>query len=179
MKWISTPLPSVWLLEPETVSDSRGLFTRLWCEREAAERGLSPRWVQQNLSLTVAAGTFRGLHYQLPPNAEAKLIRCSRGAIWDVAVDLRPDSPTRLQWYGTQLSAENRRALYVPEGCGHGFLSLSENSEVQYLVSAFYAPSCERGLRWDDPVLQLELPADVLHVSPKDNTWPRLQEQRS
>lgn len=179
MKWISTPLPSVWLLEPEPVTDSRGLFTRLWCEREAAEHGLSPRWVQQNLSLTVAANTFRGLHYQLPPNAEAKLIRCSRGAIWDVAVDLRPDSPTRLQWYYTQLSAENRRALYVPEGCAHGFLSLSENSEVQYLVSAFYAPSCERGLRWDDPAIQLQLPAAVIHISPKDNSWPWLQEQKS
>lgn len=179
MKWISTPVKNVWLLEPEPISDSRGLFTRLWCEREAAERGLSPHWVQQNLSLSVAAGTFRGLHYQLPPNAEAKLIRCSRGAIWDVAVDLRPDSPTRLQWYGAQLSAENRRALYVPEGCAHGFLSLSENSEVQYLVSAFYAPSCERGLRWDDPALRLELPAAVLHISPKDSSWPRLQEQQS
>jgi len=179
MKWISTPLPSVWLLEPEPIADSRGLFTRLWCEREAAERGLSPRWVQQNLSLTVAASTFRGLHYQLPPHAEAKLIRCTRGEIWDVVVDLRPDLPTRLRWYGAQLSAENRRALYVPEGCAHGFLSLCENSEVQYLVSAFYAPSSERGLRWDDPAIQLQLPAAVLHTSPKDDTWPWLEEQPS
>ena len=175
MKWISTPFESIWLLDPEPVTDSRGLFTRLWCEREAAEHGLSTRWVQQNLSLTIAANTFRGLHYQLPPHAEAKLIRCTRGDIWDVVVDLRPDSPTWLQCFGAQLNAENRRALYLPEGCAHGFLSLCENSEVQYSVSAFYAPSAERGLRWDDPAIQLRLPATVLHTSPKDGAWPRFE----
>lgn len=178
MKWISASAKRV-AARTEPVADSRGLFTRLWCEREAAERGLSPRWVQQNLSLTVAASTFRGLHYQLPLHAEAKLIRCTRGEIWDVVVDLRPDLPTRLRWYGAQLSAENRRALYLPEGCAHGFLSLCENSEVQYLVSAFYTPSSERGLRWDDPAIQLQLPAAVLHTFPKDDTWPWLEEQPS
>lgn len=175
MKWIPTPLAGVWLLDPEPATDSRGLFTRLWCEREAAEHGITTRWVQQNLSLTIAANTFRGLHFQVSPHAEAKLMRCTRGDVWDVAVDLRAGSPTRLQCFGAQLNAENRRALYLPEGCAHGFLSLCENSEVQYLVSAFYAPSAERGLRWDDPAIQLQLPASVLHISPKDDAWPRFE----
>jgi dTDP-4-dehydrorhamnose 3,5-epimerase len=176
MKWIQTRLEHVWVLEPEPREDVRGAFARGWCSREAAGRGLSPVWVQMNTSVSRRSGTLRGLHLQAPPWEEAKLVRCIRGAIWDVAVDLRPGSATRLRWHGVELSAANRRALYVPEGCAHGFVTLEENTEVLYLVSQYYAPEAERGVRWDDPALAISWPREASVVSDKDRGWPPVRE---
>jgi dTDP-4-dehydrorhamnose 3,5-epimerase len=177
MNWIKTALAGVWVLELDPKQDDRGLFARAWCRDEAAGRGLTPEWVQMNVSVSRRAGTLRGLHWQAPPWEEAKLVRCVRGAIWDVAVDLRPGSPTRLRWHGEELSADNRRALYVPEGCAHGLLTLTGDAEVHYLVSRRYTPEAERGARWDDPLLAIAWPRPVAVISEKDSRWPPLQEE--
>jgi dTDP-4-dehydrorhamnose 3,5-epimerase len=178
MKWEQTAVAGLWRLELESRGDDRGFFARGWCAREAAAHGLNPAWVQMNASLSRHAGTLRGLHWQAAPWEEVKLVRCVRGAIWDVGVDLRPGSPTYLRWHGEELSAENRRALYVPEGCAHGFLSLTPDAEVHYLVSQFYAPEAERGARWDDPALAIAWPRAVEVISDKDSRWPFLGEVR-
>ena len=178
MKWIRTALDGVWVLEPEPREDKRGSFARAWCIREAAEHNLKPAWVQMNLSLNHRAGTLRGLHWQAAPWQEAKLVRCVKGAVWDVAVDLRSGSPTYLSWHGEELNDANRRALYVAEGCAHGFLTLTDGVEVHYLVSNYYAPEAERGARWDDPALSIAWPRTVEVISDKDAAWPPLGEAR-
>jgi len=172
MEFIETALRGAYVVRPEPIADARGSFERIWCEREFADAGIEMQPKQANLSVTHAAGTLRGLHYQLPPASEAKLVRCIRGAIWDVIVDLRPDSPTFLHHASATPTAENREALYVPELFAHAYLTLENDTEVIYQVSRPYAPGLERGIRWNDPSLDLAPPHDVHSVSDKDAAWP-------
>ncbi|PEN09260.1 dTDP-4-dehydrorhamnose 3,5-epimerase [Longimonas halophila] len=172
MRFTETALTGAYLIDPEPHGDDRGFFARMLCVDELAAHGLGMDIVQVNISYSAEAGTLRGLHYQAPPHAEAKMIRCTRGAIFDVMVDLRPDSPTYRQWVGTECSAENRRLAYVPEGCAHGFLTLTSDTEVLYPVTARYTPRAERGLRYDDPALAIDWPAPIRVVSDKDRAWP-------
>jgi len=151
-------LPGVFVIEPELREDARGFFARTWCQREFAEHGLNPRLVQCSMSFNRRRGTLRGLHYQAAPHAEAKLIRCTRGAIWDVALDLRTQSPTFRQHVGVELTAENRAALYIPEGFAHGFQTLVDDTEVLYQMSEFYAPASGQGFRFDDPAFAIRWP---------------------
>jgi dTDP-4-dehydrorhamnose 3,5-epimerase len=168
-----TTIPGAMTVDLERLEDERGFFARSWDVDEFASRGLTTRLVQANVSFNHAAGTVRGMHFQRRPREEAKLIRCTRGAIFDVVVDLRPGSPTFKRWFGTELSADNRRALYVPEGCAHGYQTLMPETETFYLVSEFYSPESEGGVRWDDPAFAIEWPpADERLLSPKDASWP-------
>lgn len=173
---IVSPLPiaGAFLIELQPRSDERGFFSRSFCLNEFAAHGITLNVVQSNISYTARRGTLRGMHYQLPPSRETKLVRCSQGGIHDVVVDLRPESPTYLQHAGVDLTAANRLALFVPSLCAHGYLSLSDDSEVHYLVGDFYDPACERGLRFDDPALQINWPIPVENVSEKDRSWPAL-----
>lgn len=172
MEFIETDLQGAFVVRPEPVGDARGSFQRVWCDREFADAGIEMRPRQANLAVTHAAGTLRGLHYQLPPAAEAKLVRCTKGAIWDVIVDLRPDSPTFLRHAAATLTAENRQALYVPELFAHAYLTLEDDCDVLYQVSQPYAPGLERGIRWNDPSLDLDPPIEVRAASDKDAGWP-------
>lgn len=160
------------VIEPERLADERGFFARTWDTAEFAEHGLTCGLVQSSISFNSARGTLRGLHYQSAPHQEAKLVRCTSGTIFDVAVDLRPDSPTFRGWFGVELSADNRLALYVPEGCAHGFLTLTDDSEVMYLISEFYAPDAARGVRFDDPAFRIRWPAEVVVINDRDRTYP-------
>jgi len=171
------PVVGAYLIGLEPHADERGFFARAFCAREFAEHGLVERFVQANLSHNPHQGTLRGLHFQRSPHAEAKLVRCTRGVLFDIVVDLRAGSPTYAHWAGAELSADNRRALYVPEGCAHGFQTLSDDTEAFYLVSAFYTPDVEAGLRWDDPRLAIDWPIRPPRlISPKDAAWPTLDE---
>jgi dTDP-4-dehydrorhamnose 3,5-epimerase len=172
MKFHATELADAFVVELEKRGDERGFFARLYCEREFGAAGISARFVQINNSLSAQRGTLRGLHYQLAPAAEAKLVRCIRGALYDAIVDLRPDSPSFLRWFGAELSAENRRMMYVPRGFAHGMLSLQDDTEVFYLASDFYSPQDERGVRWNDPRFAIRWPLEPVEVSPKDRQWP-------
>jgi dTDP-4-dehydrorhamnose 3,5-epimerase len=167
-----TPLPGVRLIELEKRGDSRGFFARMFCRDEFAKAGLETSFVQMNNSLTGQKGTLRGMHYQLMPDAEVKVVRCVRGALWDAVVDLRPDSPSFGKWFGAELSAENRHMMYVPRGFAHAFLTLTDDAEAIYLVSAFYAPQSERGVRWNDPRFGIEWPIEPAEISEKDGKWP-------
>jgi dTDP-4-dehydrorhamnose 3,5-epimerase len=169
-----TPLAGAYTIDLEKRGDDRGFFARLFCEREFAEAGLETHFVQINNSLSAKRGTLRGLHYQLPPAAEVKVVRCVRGALWDVILDLRAGSPSFGQWYGAELSAENRRMMYVPRGFAHGFVTLSDDTEAVYLVSAFYSPENERGVRFDDPAHGISWPTGPAEISDKDRKWPDL-----
>ena len=153
-----TPLAGAVLIEPERREDSRGFFARTWCNREFEAHGLAPLIVQCSISFNKKRGTLRGLHYQAPPHAETKLVRCTSGAIYDVIVDLRPESPSCRRHFATVLSAENRAMLYVPEGFAHGFQTLEDGTEVFYQMSKFHAPECARGVRWNDPAFAIEWP---------------------
>lgn len=168
----ATPLSGAFLIEPELRGDARGFFARLFCTEEFAAHGLETRFVQANNSLTAKRGTLRGMHYQLPPAAEVKLVRCVSGAIHDVIVDLRPGSPSFGRHFGAELSAANRAMMYVPRGFAHGFVTLTEDAEAIYLVSDAYAPAEERGLRFDDPWMGIEWPVIPQEVSAKDAAWP-------
>ena len=166
-----------YLIDLEPRSDDRGFFARAFCAHEFAEHGLKDTFVQANLSHNPHRGTLRGMHYQRAPHAEVKLVRCTRGALFDVVVDLRPDSPTYGRWAGAELSADNHRTLYVPEGCAHGFETLVDDTEAFYLVSAFYAPGAEGGMRWDDPQIAIDWPiAPPVLISPKDAEAPLFKE---
>lgn len=167
-----TTLKDAWLIELEKRGDDRGFFARVFCQNEFADAGLIKDFVQINTSLSAKAGTLRGMHYQLPPASEVKIVRCIRGALWDCIVDLRPDSPTFGKWFGHELSAENRTMMYVPQGFAHGFITLTDDAEAFYLVSAFYKPEAERGLRWNDPRFAIEWPRQPLEISQKDGNWP-------
>jgi dTDP-4-dehydrorhamnose 3,5-epimerase len=171
MNFLPTNLQGAWVVELAPHADSRGFFSRTFCAREFHERGLKSSFVQANLSFNHKKGTLRGMHYQLPPAAETKLVRCTSGAIYDVIVDLRPDSPSYLQHFGIELSASNRKALYVPELFAHGYLTLTDGAEVEYQVGEFYTPGYERGLRYDDPILEIAWPTSVEVVSEKDDNW--------
>lgn len=172
MKSHGTPVEGALVIAPECRGDDRGFFARLFCEREFAAAGLVSRFVQVNNSFTARRGTLRGLHYQLPPAAEVKLVRCVRGAMFDVVVDLRPDSPSYGRWSGADLTEANRAMMYVPEGCAHGFVTLSDEVETLYFVSAPHTPALERGLRFDDPWLGIRWPIQATAMSDKDRSWP-------
>jgi dTDP-4-dehydrorhamnose 3,5-epimerase len=172
MKFIPVPLVDAYLIELECKSDERGFFARVFCEHEFQGAGLETRIRQINNSLSAKKGTLRGMHYQLAPSSEEKVVRCVSGALYDVIADLRPDSPTFGKWFGAELSASNRTMMYVPRGFAHGFLTLTDNVEVLYLVSAFHSPADERGLRFDDPWLAIEWPSEPIVVSQKDSAWP-------
>jgi len=172
VQFIETKLPGAFLIELERKEDDRGFFARAFCRNEMAARGLVGELVQCNVAFTHRRGTVRGLHYQVAPAAESKVVRCIRGAIFDVIVDLRPDSSSYLQHLGVELTADDRRQLYVPEGFGHGYQALSDNAEILYFVSAFHSPQSERGIRYDDPAFRIPWPAPVTLVSLKDQNWP-------
>lgn len=167
-----TPVVGAYLIELERLEDERGFFARTWCRREFEEAGLNTELAQCSLSFSLRRGTLRGLHYQAAPHEEVKNVRCTMGSIYDVVVDLRPRSPTYLQHFGTTLSAENRRTLYVPEGCAHGFLTLEDSTEVFYQISEFHVPEAARGVRWDDPAFGIQWPMEVQVISERDRTYP-------
>jgi dTDP-4-dehydrorhamnose 3,5-epimerase len=179
MKFSPTKLRGACIIELQPIGDTRGFFARAWCQREFEAAGLPGQFVQANLSLNRNKGTLRGLHWQVPPHAEAKLVRCIRGAIYDVIVDLRADSPTYLQWIAAELTADNHRMLLVPEGFAHGFQTLQEDAEVFYHVTTFYAPEAERGARYNDPALEIDWPLPVSTISDKDAQWPDIEPLRS
>jgi dTDP-4-dehydrorhamnose 3,5-epimerase len=156
----------------EKFKDERGFFARAWCQREVEANGLISRVTQTNISFNKKRGTLRGMHYQVAPDEQVKLVRCTAGAIYDVIIDMRLDSPTYRKWTGVELTAENYRMLYVPEHFAHGFQTLEDTSEVTYQVSQFYSPESERGVRYDDPVFQVEWPLPVEVISEKDIAWP-------
>jgi dTDP-4-dehydrorhamnose 3,5-epimerase len=161
-----------YLIHPTRHEDARGIFNRTFCKAEFEAAGLEPTVEQANASYSNQAGTLRGLHFQFPPAAETKVVRCARGALFDVVVDLRPDSPTHRQWFGAELTASNRDMVYVPAGCGHGFLTLEPHTEAEYLVSASYASELESGVRYDDSAFGIDWPRDVKVVSSRDARWP-------
>ncbi|MBK6388208.1 MAG: dTDP-4-dehydrorhamnose 3,5-epimerase [Rhodoferax sp.] len=162
------------VVEPAPHQDARGRFMRAWCSREFAGQGIEFIPLQANMGLSVEKGTIRGLHYQVAPALEAKLVRCTKGEVFDVVVDLRPTSLTYRSWYGTTLSAENGRMLFVPEGCAHGFQSMVDDSEIYYMASAIYAPNEVRGLRFDDPAIGVRWPLRASSMSEQDRNWPYL-----
>ena len=168
MIFTETPIPGAFLIDLEKRGDDRGFFARVFCEKEFAAHGLVTHFVQVNNSLSATRGTLRGMHYQLPPKAETKLVRCVRGALWDAIVDLRPGSPTFGRSFGAELSAENRRMLYVPKGFAHGFVTLSDATEALYMVDEFYGPEQERIARWNDPKYAIQWPIAPVVLSDKD-----------
>ena len=169
-----TPLAGAYLIDQERRGDSRGFFARMFCTTEFAANGLETSFVQMNNSLSAKKGTLRGLHYQLPPAGEVKVVRAVRGALYDVIVDLRPDSPSFKGWFGAELTAENRTMMYVPRGFAHAIFTLTDDVEAVYMVSAFYSPENERGVRFDDPVIGIDWPAAPVEISDKDRNWPDL-----
>jgi dTDP-4-dehydrorhamnose 3,5-epimerase len=160
MKFIETKLKGAYLIKPDLISDDRGFFARSWCQDEFADKGLNPNLVQCNISFNHRQGTLRGMHYQTAPHEEAKLVRCTAGAIYDVVIDLRSDSKSFKQWVAVELTAANHQALYIPRGMAHGFQTLVDNSEVLYQMSEFYHPESARGIRWDDQVLGIAWPTE-------------------
>ena len=174
MKFLPTPLAGAYLIELEQLDDERGFFARSFCQNEFKAHGLDPVVAQCNVSFNRKRGTLRGLHYQAAPHAEAKLVRCTRGAVWDVIVDLRKGSLTVRQWHAAELTADNRRALYIPAGFAHGFQTLADDSEVLYQMSEFYHPESARGVRWDDPTLAIRWPLKEPVMSPRDREFPAL-----
>lgn len=172
MLFTETRLKDVFIIDIVRLEDARGFFGRAWCQDEFEKHGLNPHLVQCNLSFNKKRGTLRGMHYQTAPYEEAKLVRCTMGLVYDVVIDLRPDSPTYMQWLAVELTAENRRALYVPEGFAHGFQTLVDNSEVFYQMSEFHFPDAARGVRWNDRTFDIQWPIDNPIVSEKDNNFP-------
>ncbi|MBI5740596.1 MAG: dTDP-4-dehydrorhamnose 3,5-epimerase [Nitrospirae bacterium] len=172
MLFTETKLKGAYIIEPERLEDERGFFARTWCWKEFEMHGLVTTPAQCSISFNKERGTLRGMHYQAAPNAETKLIRCTRGSVYDVIVDLRPASATFRQWLPVVLSGENRTMLYVPEGFAHGFLTLEDDTEVFYQMSEFYHPERARGVRWNDPALSVEWPAEVKVMSERDRHYP-------
>jgi dTDP-4-dehydrorhamnose 3,5-epimerase len=175
MRFIETKLEGARIIEPQLLEDTRGLFARTYCAREFREQGLVDTFVQCNTSWNARKGTVRGLHYQLPPSSEVKLVRCTAGALVDVIVDLRPDSPTYLQHAAVELTARNRLALYIPAMFAHGFQALEDGTEVFYQMSEFYAPKLAKGIRYDDPKLGFKWPLPVTAISDQDLSWTLLE----
>jgi dTDP-4-dehydrorhamnose 3,5-epimerase len=171
MIFTETKLKGAFVIDIEPREDERGFFARSWCEDEFKEHGLNPRLAQCNISFNKKRGTLRGMHYQIEPFPEAKVVRCTMGAIYDVILDLRPESPTFKQWFAVELTAENRRALYVPEGFAHGFQTLVDNTEVFYQMSEFHHPECARGVRWDDLAFGIEWPVAISRISKADEKY--------
>ncbi len=173
MRFVETPIPGAVVVELERHEDERGFFARVWDPEELSAAGLTPGLAQASLSRSTREGTLRGMHFQVAPHEEAKLVRCVRGAIFDVVLDLRPDSPTYLGWHGVRLDEENGKALHIPEGCAHGFQTLVGSSDVLYLISAPYVPEASSGVRWDDPAFGIEWPESPDRtIGERDRAWP-------
>ena len=172
MKFIPTKLAGAYIIELEPIRDDRGFFGRSYCHQEFAQHGLNPRLVQCNISFNNQRGIIRGMHYQVAPHAETKLVRCTQGSIYDVIIDLRPDSVTFKQWVSVELTAENRRSVYIPEGFAHGFQTLTTVTEVFYQMSEFYHPESARGVRWNDSAFAIDWVLDPVMISEKDQTYP-------
>ncbi len=172
MEFSETKLEGSYLISLTRISDARGYFARGWCKDEFAKHGLNPNMVQLNTAHSHKQGTLRGLHFQRAPHAEAKFVRCTRGALFDVMVDLRPDSPTHRNWYGAELTPENGRMLYVPEGFAHGYQTLVDDTEMYYMTTATYAAASAGGVRFDDPAFAIDWPLPIAVVSEADRGWP-------
>lgn len=172
MKFTATKIHGAYIIDLERKEDERGFFARAWCRREFEEHGLNPSAAQINVGFSDVKGTVRGLHYQVAPYEEVKVSRCTMGAIYDVIVDLRPGSPTHRQWVAVELTLDNRRMLYIPEGCAHGYQTLTDNTEMNYLTSQDFAPGHARGVRYNDPAFRIEWPLSVRKISDADRSWP-------
>jgi len=179
MQFTETELKGVWLIEPTPVVDDRGSFTRLFCEKEMADCGLATRFVQHSRAHSVKRGTLRGLHFQEDPYAEVKLVSCVRGAIFDVVVDMRANSPTRHQWLGFELTPANMRQVYIPAGFAHGLQTLMDDTEVSYLISQFYTPHASTGVPYNDPAFSINGPLMPTAMSERDMTWPLIKQRNA
>ena len=171
MKFTETKLKGAFIVEIEKLTDDRGFFARAWCRKEFEAHGLTSAVVQANVSFNRKRGTLRGMHYQIAPFQESKLIRCTRGAIYDVIIDLRPESPTYKEWIGVELTADNYTLFFVPEDFSHGFITLMDDTEITYQVSQFYTPGSEKGIRFNDPIFNIQWPLEVSVISDKDSNW--------
>jgi dTDP-4-dehydrorhamnose 3,5-epimerase len=172
MHFVETGIAGARLITPSPYQDERGRFMRAWCSKEFSEHAIDFSPVQSNLGFSKKKGTVRGMHFQVAPALEAKLVRCTRGAIFDVVLDLRPDSLSHGKWYGAELSAQNGHMFYVPEGCAHGYQTLEDDTEVFYMASEFYTPSAARGVRFDDPAFAIQWPLPATMISDQDRNWP-------
>jgi dTDP-4-dehydrorhamnose 3,5-epimerase len=172
MRFYETELHGAWLVDLDPSHDDRGFFSRIFCTKEFAAQGLETNFVQHNVSFSASRGTLRGMHFQAPPHGEVKVVECVRGAVWDVIIDVRPQSPSFGRWKSVELTAENRRQLYIPVGFAHGFVTLSDDAEVRYLISSFYEPSAASGFRHDDPAFAISWPVPITVISDKDRGWP-------
>ena len=175
MIFVETEQKGAYIIEPERLEDERGFFARSWCKREFEAHGLNPNLAQCNISFNKTKGTLRGMHYQVAPYQETRLVRCTSGAIYDVLIDLRPNSQTFKKWFSVTLSAENRKMIYVPENFAHGFLTLEDNTEVFYQMSEFYAPECAGGVKWNDPAFNIQWPEEIKVISKKDKNYPNFK----
>jgi dTDP-4-dehydrorhamnose 3,5-epimerase len=175
MRFVTRQIAGVYLVELDTIDDHRGFFARSFCMSEFRDRGLDPVIAQCSVSWNHKRGTLRGMHFQAAPHAEAKLVRCTRGAVYDVVVDLRPESPTYLKWDAMEINADNRTAVYIPKGCGHGFQSLCDNTEILYHMSEPHHPGASSGVRWNDPAFAIEWPIAEPILSDKDRCYPDFQ----
>ena len=172
MKFIPLPLEGAFIIEPEPVTDERGFFARTFCRKEFTSRGLKPDLQQCSISFNLRKNTLRGMHYQRAPHEEARLVRCTMGGIFDVIIDLRPDSATYRQWSGIELTALNRKSVYIPEGFAHGFFTQADNCEVYYQMSESFHPECAAGVRWNDPAFSIRWPGDACIMSDRDRNYP-------
>jgi dTDP-4-dehydrorhamnose 3,5-epimerase len=175
MKFTQTKIPGAYLIEIEPMADERGFFARTFCSQEFAAHNLVTEFPQCNVSFSAKQGTLRGMHYQVAPYPETKLVRCTQGAIYDIILDLRPESPTFKQWVGMELTANNHRMFYIPPGCAHGLQTLSDNTEVFYQMSGIYHPPSAKGVRWNDPSFGIELPLPVSVINPRDLNYPEFK----
>ncbi len=178
MKFIETKLKGAYIIEPQLLEDERGFFARTFCQKEFEAHGLNTRLAQCSISYNRRKGTLRGMHYQVAPMAEAKVVRCTKGAIYDVIIDLRRDSPTYCEWIAVELSAENHRMLYIPEEFAHGFQTLEDDTEVFYQISEFYAPEYARGVRWNDSAFGIMFPLKNVIISERDKTYPLMSSRQ-
>ena len=176
MKFTETPLSGAYVIDLDTIEDERGFFARSWCKKEFASHNLDSNLVQCNISFNKNKGTLRGMHYQERPYSETKLVRCTQGAIYDVIIDLRANSPTFRAWYAVELTATNRKMLFIPEDFAHGFLTLEDNTEVMYQMSEYYNPGYARGIRWNDPVFSIPWPVDNAIISDRDRAYTDFQQ---
>ena len=174
MRFVETRIAGAFLVEVDKLTDERGFFARAWSDTEFRDRGLNPQVAQANIGFSLRRGTLRGMHYQVEPHQEAKLVRCTKGRVFDVLIDLREGSSTRLQWLGAELTSEEHNMIYVPEGCAHGYMTLTDDAEIFYQTSHAYVAHAARGVRYDDPAIAIEWPIEAQIVSDQDRRWPLL-----
>lgn len=174
-----TPISDAYIIEPEKISDHRGFFARIWCQDKLRKMGLKSELAQSNVGFSYQKGTLRGLHFQESPHAEVKIVRCSRGAIFDVIVDLRPESPSYKHWFGVELSDENCKMIYVPEGVAQGYITLADNTEIYYHTTEFYHPESASGVRFDDSEFGIVWPIEIAAISQQDREWPDYSSRKS